>query len=190
MSVRLSVPRVRVVIVVLAALSVAIFGVVRLVDSLRPEAQASPVGRLDNLSVQVVTAGWVAMDHDMSANAPGYQMPPQMMPGMPEEGKQRLALSLTVSNTGNDTRPMRPIEEFALHATKDGTLLPPHSDTFGELPRLAPQHAVTGVLFFDLPPDDVVDSSTWLEWSHGGTRARISVPMNGTGSGPAHQHNP
>jgi len=182
------VPRTRIVLVVLAALAVAIFGVVRLVGSLGAEAEASPIGHLDNLSAQVDTAAWVDMDHDMSANAPGYQMPPQMMPGMPEEGKQRLAVSLTVTNTGEATRPCRPIEEFALHATKDGQLLPPHSDTFGELPRLAGRNAVSGVLFFDLPPGDVVDSSTWLEWSHGGTRARISVPMNGVESGPSHQH--
>jgi len=182
--------RTRIVLVVLAALAVAIFGLVRVVDSLGAEAEASPVGRLDNLSAQVVTAGWVDMEHDMTANAPGYQMPPQMMPGMPEEGKERLAVSVTVTNTGTDTRPVRPIEEFALHATKDGQLLPPHSDTFGELPRLAAHNAVSGVLFFDLPPGDVADSATWLEWSHGGTRARISVPMNGVESGPVHQHNP
>src|SRR6266540_1699256 len=144
MSVRLSAPRVRIVVVVLAALSVAIFGIVRLVDSLRTEPQAGPVGHLDNLNVQVVTAGWVDMDHDMSANAPGYQMPPQMMPGMPEEGKERLAVNVTVTNTGDDTRPVRPIEEFALHATKDGQLIAPHSDSFGELPRLAPHNAVKG----------------------------------------------
>lgn len=190
MSVRLSAPRLLVVFVVLAALSLAIFGVVRLVDSLRPELQAAPIGHLDNLNVHVDTAGWVDMDHDMSANAKGYQMPPQMMPGMPEPGKERLAVSLTVTNTGDDTRPVKPIEEFALHATRDGQLIPPHSDSFGELPRLAAHNAVTGVLFFDLPPGDVVDSATWLEWQHGGTRARISVPMNGAGSGPVHQHNP
>jgi hypothetical protein len=181
--------RTRIVIIVLAALAVAIFGVVRLVDSFGVEAQASPVGHLDNLNVQVADAGWVDMDHDMSANAPGYQMPPQMMPGMPEQGKERLAVTVTVTNTGDDTRPVRPIEEFALHATKDGALLPPHSDTFGELPRLAAHNAVNGTLFFDLPPGDVADSSTWLEWSHGGTKARISVPLNGIGAGPPHQHN-
>lgn len=180
--------RIRIVILVLAALAMAAFGIVRLVDSLRPELQATAVGHLDNLNVEVTTAGWVDMDHDMSANAKGYQMPPQMMPGMPEQGKERLAVSVTVTNTGNDTRPVKPIDEFALHATKDGQLITPHSDSFGELPRLAPHNAVKGVLFFDLPPGDMVDSATWLEWQHAGTRARISVPMNG--SGPAHQHNP
>lgn len=189
MSVRLGAPRVLVLIVVLVALSIAAFGAVRLIDSLRPELQATAVGHLDNLNVQVTTAGWVDMDHDMSANAKGYQMPPQMMPGMPEEGKERLAVNVTVTNTGTDTRPVKPIEEFALHATKDGQLIPPHSDSFGELPRLAPHNAVNGVLFFDLPPGDVVESA-WLEWQHGGDKARISVPMNGAGSGPEHQHNP
>jgi hypothetical protein len=182
--------RTTIVLVVLAALAVAIFGIVRLVDSVGAEAEASPVGRLDNISAQVTTAGWVDMDHDMTGNAPGYQMPPQMMPGMPEEGKERLAVAVTVTNTGDATRPVRPIEEFALHATKDGQLIPPHSDTFGELPRLAAHNAVTGTLFFDLTPGDVIDSSTWLEWSHAGTRARISVPMNDAGAGPVHQHNP
>ena len=181
--------RTRIVIVVLTAMSIAIFGITRLVLSLTAEAAPAQVGSVDNLTAEVTKAGWVDMDHDMSANAPGYQMPPQMMPGMPEEGKERLAVSVTVTNTTNDTRPVKPIEEFALHATKDGKLIPPHSDSFGELPRLAPHNAVNGVLFFDLPPGDVVDSATWLEWQHGDARARISVPMNGAGSGPGHQHN-
>jgi hypothetical protein len=182
--------RIRIVIPVLVALALAIFGVSRLVVSLTADPEPAQVGSLDSVTAEVTTVGWVDMDHDMSANAQGYQMPPQMMPGMPEEGKERLAVSVTVINTANDTRPVRPIEEFALHATKDGELIPPHSDSFGELPRLAPHNAVKGVLFFDLPPGDVVDSASWLEWRHGDSKARILVPLNGAGSGPEHHHNP
>jgi hypothetical protein len=182
--------RIRIVIVVVAALAAAIFGITRLIGALGAEAQASPTGSLDSLNVAVSNAGWLDMEHDMSTNAPGYQMPPAMMPGMPEQGKERLAITLTVMNTSDGSRPFRPAREFALHAGK-GELITPHSDTFGEVaPRLAGHNAVTGTLFFDLPTGEVDDSATWLEWSHGGASARVSVPMNGAGSGPIHQHNP
>jgi hypothetical protein len=177
-------------LVVLAALAVAVLGVTRLIGSLSAEAPAGQVGSLNGLTAQVTTVGWVAMDHDMSTTAPGYQMPPAMMPGMPEQGKERLSVTVTVTNTSAGTRPVVPRDEFALHATKDGALIAPHSDTFGELPRLAPQNAVTGALFFDLPPGDVADSAAWIEWSHSGTSTKFAVPLNTAGSGPAHQHNP
>jgi len=171
-------------------MAAAIFGITRLVATLSAAPEASAVGSLDNLDAQVTTVGWVDMEHDMSTNAPGYQMPPAMMPGMPEQGKERLAVTLSVLNTSDGVRPLRPGQEFALHAGKGGELVPPHSDTFGELPRLAGHNAVTGTLFFDLPVGDVTDSATWLEWSHDGTSARLSVPLDRTGSGPVHQHNP
>jgi hypothetical protein len=179
----MSLARTRIILVILAALAIAVFGVSRLIGSLATAAEASQVGSLDGLTTQVTKAGWVDMDHDMSGNAPGYQMPPAMMPGMPEQGKERIALTITVTNTSDRTRPLVPREEFALHAASAGDLVPPHS-------RLAPHNAVTGVLFFDVPPGDADHSDMWLEWSHDGTSAKVSVPLEGAGAGPDHQHNP
>ena len=183
---RLARIRIRIAIVVVAALVAAIFGVTRLVAALGAGAEATVIGSLDNLNAQVTTAGWVDMDHDMSANAPGYQMPPAMMPGMPEQGKERFSVTLTVLNTGDTSKAARLGAEFALHTGKDPELVVPQSDTFGELPRLAGRNAVNGTLFFDLPSGELDESSTWLEWRHGGSTARILVPVNGAAP---HQHN-
>jgi len=185
----MSLPRMRVVLVVLAALAVATFGVVWLSAAPAPSVTASQA-TVDNLTAQVTAAGWTNMDHDMSGDAPGYQMPPAMMPGMPEKGEQRLAISVSVVNTSDGTRPLRPGEEFTLHAGKDGRQWARSSDTFGDLPRLAPRSAVNGVLFFDLPPAELTGSPAWLEWTHGDTTSRLIIPMDGVRSGPTHSHNP
>ena len=124
----------------------------------------------------------------MTQNAPGYQMPPAMMPGMPDQGKERLLVQVAVSNDSNDTRPLRPGQEFTLHAGKDGTAIKPQSDSFGELPRLAAHNAVNGVIYFDLPPADLTASPAWIEWAHGGTTTRLSLPLNGVPAAPNHQH--
>jgi hypothetical protein len=181
---RLGAPRVRILLVVLAALGVAIFGAGQLVAALTAPPPATGVANVDGLTSRVTTAGWIQMDHDMSANAPGYQMPPAMMPGMPQGDDQRLAVTISVVNTTDDTRPLRPADEFTLHG-KDGKQWFPQSGSFGDLPRLAARNAVDGVLFFDLPPADL-DGSSWLEWSHGGTKTRLIVPVDG--AAPTHSH--
>lgn len=180
--------RSRIVIVIAAALAVAIFGVTRLFTAQDSVAEAAPTASLDGLNAQVTTAKWSTMDHDMSPNAPGYQMPPQMMPGMPEQGKQRLSVSVEVTNTSAETRPLRPAEEFALRAGEGAPLIAPHSDTFGDLPRLAPRNGIRGVLYFDLPADELSDSPGWIEWTHGGTTSRLTLPLNGVQPQPGHGH--
>jgi hypothetical protein len=181
---RLGAPRVRVVVVVLAALGVALYGVTQLVASLTAPPPVTAVANVDGLTTQVTKVGWVQMTHDMSPNAPGYQMPPAMMPGMPQGDDQRLAVAVSVLNTTGDTRPLRAEEEFTLHG-KAGKQWPAQTGTFGDLPRLAPRNAVDGVLYFDLPPADI-DASAWLEWSHDGTTTRLSVPFDG--AAPTHSH--
>jgi hypothetical protein len=183
-------PRARIVIIVVAALAVAAIGTSRLFDLFDASADASPSANVGGLTAAVTTAGWTAMDHDMSTSAPGYQMPSGMMPGMPDEGKQRLSVTVAVTNTTDEGRLVRPGEEFVLYAGKAGARLTPQSHTFGELPRLAPHNAVTGALFFDLAVEDLGDSPAWLEWSHDGTSTKLSVPLNGSGSTPDHPHKP
>lgn len=173
----------------LAALAVATYGVLRLTSSSEaaPESNAATV---DSLTAQVLSAGWSDMDHDMSGDSPGYQMPAAMMPGMPENGDQRLGVAVTVVNTSADTRPLRPAEEFVLRTSKDDKRWTPRADTFGELPRLAPGNAVKGTLFFDLPSTALKDSPAWIEWTHGDTANRLMLPMDGVSDGPGHSHNP
>jgi hypothetical protein len=176
--------------VLAAALAVATLSVIKLVTAQDDPSAVTDQASVDSLTAQVVTAGWTAMDHDMSSDAPGYQMPPAMMPGMPENGDQRLAISIMVVNTSDATRPLRVDKEFALHAGKNGRQWAPHSDTFGDLPRLPSRNAVKGILFFDLPPAELTGSSAWIEWTHGDTTSRLTIPLDGTSDQPSHSHNP
>jgi hypothetical protein len=178
----------RTVITVLAATAIATIGVVRVVAS--PETpDVAKKATVDSLTASVTVASWTDMDHDMDSDAPGYQMPPAMMPGMPEGDDQRLAVSVSVVNTSDQTRLMRPGEEFVLRAEKKGGRWSPHSDTFGDLPRLAPHNAVAGILFFDLPPADLTGTA-WLEWAHDGTTSRLIIPLDGVTAPKGHSHNP
>jgi len=179
-------------VVVVVALAVAALVVGRMIAaSLAPQpSTATRLAALAGMTAQVSQAGWVQMDHDMSPDAPGYQMPPAMMPGMPTGDEQRLSVTVTMVNASDRTLPLLPFKEFALHAGENGKKWSPHSDTFGDLPRLAPHNAITGVLFFDLPPQDLVDSVQWLEWTHDGAAARLTVPLDGAAVQPSHPHNP
>lgn len=184
----MALPSMRITLVALAALAVAAVGVGTLAASPDDPGTADQA-TVDSLTTRITAAHWTAMDHDMSGDAPGYQMPPAMMPGMPENGDQRLAVSVTVVNTSDGTRPLRPGKEFTLHAGKDRQWTS-HSDTFGTLPRLAPHNAVTGILFFDVPPAELTDFPAWIEWTHDGAANRLVIPMAGVRSGPSHSHNP
>ncbi|MFL6121674.1 hypothetical protein [Actinophytocola sp.] len=184
----MSLIRARLVIVVVAAFAVAAVGVARLATSLAAPAVVSVQATVDSLTAQVSKAGWTEMDTDMADDTTGYQMPPAMMPGMPENGDERLSVSVTVVNTSGDTRLLRPDEEFALRTGADGKRRAPHSDTFGDLPRLAPHNAVQGTLFFDLKPAELTAAPAYIEWTHEGTASRLTIPMDGVRSGPTHSH--
>lgn len=186
----MSPPRIRLAVVVVAALAVAAFGAARLFAASAAPPAAADQASLDSLIAQVATAEWANMDHDMSADAPGYQMPPAMMPGMPQGDDQRLAVTVTVANTSDQTRPVKPGKEFILHAGKQGRSWAPHSHTFGDLPRLAPRNEVKGVLFFDLPPAELAEGPAWIEWRHGDATSSLTIPMDGVSAGPSHSHNP
>jgi hypothetical protein len=171
----------------LAASAVATVGVVQLVDAEGTPSDVARQATVDSLTAFVAAAEWSVME-DMEADSPGYQMPPAMMPGMPEGDDQRLVVSVTVANTSDDTRLFQPGEEFTLHAGKEGKRWNPHSDTFGDLPRLAPRNAVTGMLYFDLPSTELTESPAWVEWAHDGTTSRLTIPLDGVSAPPAHSH--
>jgi hypothetical protein len=179
------------VAVAVLALAAAVLGVGRLLAASGGAGAAPPAGSvtISELTTQVTSAGWAEMDHDMATDAPGYQMPPAMMPGMPTGDDQRLSIAVTVVNNGDATRPLQAGKEFVLHG-KNGQQWAPHSDTFGDLPRLAPHNAVSGVIFFDLPPAGLTDSPIWLEWSHQGRTARLTIPLAGMATTPEHSHHP
>jgi hypothetical protein len=181
-------PRVRIAIIAATSLAVTAFGVVRLVAPSDASSGTTDQASVDSLTAQVTKAGWASMDHDMDSDAPGYTMPPAMMPGMPEGGDERLEITVTVVNTSDDTRPLRPDKEFTLHAGKTGRKVAPHSDTFGDLPRLAPHNAVSGILYFDLQPNDLTDAPAWVEWTHGDAANQLTIPMEGVDNGPSHSH--
>jgi hypothetical protein len=186
----MSPPRIRLLIIIVAALAVAAFGLLRLFSASDSPRAAAGQATVDSLIAQVNTAEWAKMDHDMSKDAPGYQMPPAMMPGMPQGDDQRLAVTVTVTNTSDQTRPVKPGSEFILHAGNQGRTWAPHSHTFGDLPRLAPRNAVKGVLYFDLPPAELRDGPAWIEWTHGEAASSLTIPMDGVGGDPGHSHNP
>jgi Domain of unknown function (DUF4352) len=165
--------RIVIVIALVVAAAIMVFGFSLLSggESSEPLYAPGSTARLGDLTATADTATWVDMDHDMGMDASGYPMPPAMMPGMPETGEQRLAVTVTVVNTGSQTRPLRVREEFALRADEPGDRWTTHSDSFGDLPRIAPGNAVRGVLFFDLPPH----SPVWLEWHHEGVVTGLAL---------------
>ncbi|GAB3904515.1 hypothetical protein GCM10029964_098380 [Kibdelosporangium lantanae] len=165
--------KVGITLVLVVAAAIAFLGVRSYVvgTNARPSAEVRQSAAIGGLTASVGSADWVVMDHDMSSTAPGYQMPPAMMPGMPADGQQRLEVAVTVVNTTGETRPVRPGREFMVRTDSGDPPLPPHSDTFGELPRLAPGSAVSGMLYFDLPPH----SPAWIEWNHEGVTARLQI---------------
>lgn len=183
----MSLPHMKIAFVVLAAIGVAVYGVGQLAAS--PDTDPGTTeATVDSLDAQVTSAGWVDMDHNMS-DQPGFQMPSSMMPGMPEGDDQRLGIEVTLVNTSEDTRPLRPAEEFTLHTSKDDKTWEPKVDTFDDLARLAPGNGVNGTVFFDLPPAALADSTTWIEWTRGDTTTRLSLPGEGAGDAPDHSHN-
>jgi len=162
-------------LLMLAALAAASIGVSAMAASpgAAPVETTAQVGRL---TASVGDTGWLGMDHDMSTTASGYQMPPAMMPGMPATGDDRLSVAVTLVNSGPDTVTLHPVDEFTLHAGPSATKVPAYGGTFGELPRLGPGAAVSGVLFFDLPPAQLDSTGAWLDWSRAGGSARLSIP--------------
>jgi hypothetical protein len=171
-----------VTLVVVAAGLLEIVLVVR--DARAPHPVAS--ANLDGLTAAVQRAGWLGMD--MAGPTSGYQMPAAMMPGAPAEGDERLAITITVANTGGGTRPVHVAQEFSLRGP-DGQRWTPQATTFGDLPRLGPDNAITGELYFDLPEADVAkysQSSIWVEWNYQGGRSQLEIPA--LGDSPVHTH--
>jgi hypothetical protein len=177
-------PRAGIVVLVLVALAAATFGVVRLIDTWTAPPPMGHDGTLDGLHTRIEKAGWVDLDDMADSMAPG--MPMNKMQGMPEDGDGRVEIKVTVVNSTSQTHQFLAAEEFVLRADKGDKRWTPSADTFGDLPRLAPRNAVSGLLFFDMPPDELKDTAVWLEWERDGTSAALSVSLSGSGGGMDH----
>jgi hypothetical protein len=175
-------------VIILAAFAVMVAGIIQFSGVLgaRAEAEARSGTALGGLTTSVERAGWLNMDHGQPQT--GFQMPAAMMPGMPAEGSERFSVTITIANTGKETRPLHAVDEFSLRAP-DGKQWSPAEDTFGDLPRLAPGNAVTGQLFFDLPATDLPDATAArLNWERMGGRRELAIPLGSVDPAPQHQH--
>jgi hypothetical protein len=177
-------PRVRIVVVVLVAAAAATFGVIRLIDGWTVPSSVGHEGNLGGLHARIDNASWVDLADMAKGMAPG--MPMNQMQNMPKDGDGRVEVKVTVVNATAQTRQFLAAEEFSLRADKGGRRWTPSADTFGDLPRLPPRNAVKGILFFDMPPDELKDTPVWLEWSRDGATAGLSVSLSGSGAGMDH----
>jgi hypothetical protein len=177
------------VVIVAAALAIAVSGVLVVVDQRGARHEpASANASLGGLTAAVGTAAWAMADHVMpvpggdgqGGGQPGYQMPPQMMPGMPTGDDVRLSVPLTLENTSGAARRFDLATEFLLRGGREAEPRTPQADTFGELNRLGPGSAVNGVLYFDAEAPAANDPPLYLEWSRDGETARITVSLDAT----------
>jgi hypothetical protein len=141
----------------------------------------------DGITTAVATATWVAHDeNDSTVAGPGYQMPLSMMPGMPAAGEMRLGISLTITNSSTQLRPVDPASEFVLRDARNGGEWHLSADTFGGLSRLGPDAGVHGVIFFDLAPPADGGRNLYVDWKRAGGAGRLAIPLNG--AAPTHSH--
>lgn len=178
--------RPRIVVLVLAALAVAGFGVTGLVDTWTAPPTVVHEGNLDGMHARIAEASWVNLADMAKGMASG--MPMNKMANMPKDGDGRVEVKVNVTNPTDQTRLFLAAEEFALRAERGGKRWIPSSDTFGDLPRLAPRNAVNGILYFDMPPADLKDTMVWLEWTREGGTAALNVPLSGSGDGMDHSN--
>jgi hypothetical protein len=101
------------------------------------------------------------MNHDMPTDAPGYRMPPAVLPGMPAGDDQRPSVAVTITTTGDPTRRLRPADEFVLRTGNR-------------------KH---------WPPAELTDSDAWVEWTNEGYDGRAGDLTEWDAIDPPHSHN-
>jgi hypothetical protein len=181
-------PVARQLIVLGVALAAIVAGSIALGAQLRSSRPPAPAqAGLHGLLATLSTAGWVPMEAHTMDQGGGFQMPAQMMPGAPVGDQMRLGIPLTLLNTDGGEQRFDLAAEFFLVGGASAQPVALHSDTFGELSRLAPGSAVNGVLYFDLVVPAPTDPPLKLRWVREADAVEIPVPM--TGSAPApHEH--
>lgn len=172
--------RVRLWVALVACLVVAVVGAGEIARMISKGKEASQDGTavVSGVQVHVGNVDWVNFDHEDTGG--GIPMPPQMMPGMPEEGEGRLAIELTVESADNDARALDIEQEFFLGSSDGMEPIDLKADSFGEVGRVNPGEAVHGSLYFDLPaPQDGDKPPYFLEWRRGGETVRLAVEPGG-----------
>lgn len=179
--------RVLAVTVVVIALLLAVTGTV-LWQQRQAAAGSGPVATatLGGLTATPRKASWAQMENHQTDMKDGYQMPSQMMPGAPEGDDMRLGVPITLSNTTGGVEEFTLTKEFFLGGGRTGKPHPLHSDTLGTLPRLGPDSAVRGVLYFDIKVPEKGDPPLYLMWKRDGEEVRMTVAVSG--AKPAHGH--
>lgn len=131
----------------------------------------SPVegATLGDLELELQRIEW--LEHQMSHSSGGFERPASMMPGMPEEGFERLSVEVAVTNRGRRPAELRS-EELVLEL-ESGTLLPAGA----LVPRqsLLPDQSLVTTVFFDVETDFDM-GRVRLVWRHAGDRAYMAVP--------------
>jgi hypothetical protein len=168
-------------VVAVAVLSAAV-GVWMLTLMLRERVAASNEISLGGLSLQVLGGTWQkAEDEGQQQETEGFQMPPQMMPGAPAPGDQRLEVRVALGNRGDSLEAVR-AEEFSILIPAVGSW-PVKVDSLG-IDRLRPGLAINGALQFDLPsakiPKDLQEVT--LVWAREGGQVQVPVRV---GQAPA-----
>ncbi len=133
---------------------------------------------LSGITAMVTDAGWLSMDAHSMDQQGGYQMPAQMMPGAPAGDEMRLGIRLTLHNTSRQAREFKPSTEFTLLGGPAGPRAA-HSDTFGNLTRINPGHAVDGIVYFDTTVPATSDQPLLLRWDRGGDQATLAISIGG-----------
>lgn len=186
-------------LLVAAAVALALLGLAQIslvrtgfdwITGLRSDSGSAAVTLVtagDGITTAVATATWVAHDeNDSTVAGPGYQMPLSMMPGMPAAGEMRLGISLTITNSSTQLRPVDPASEFVLRDARNGGEWHLSADTFGGLSRLGPDAGVHGVIFFDLAPPADGGRNLYVDWKRAGGAGQLAIPLNG--AAPTHSH--
>jgi len=151
----------------------------------RPDPPVVP-GRLiaGDLTLELQNASWITHD-DVGGPVPpsvqnGFQMPANMMPGMPDPGTHRLYLEAVLSNTGSGDAGFAP-SEFSVRSTA-GATWPLNRPTSFQAASLRPGQTRSLDLLFDVP-DSIAQLD--LVWAHAGQLQSVQV---GAAPPPIHDH--
>ena len=171
-----------------AALVLAIAGAGSQVVAMVRERAAPPTSTEASLGGMTASVGRVtAIVPDHGQPAQGFQMPQQMMPGMPAHGEVQLNVPIALVNGTDETQTLQVKQGFVLRGGPKHVALRPKSTTLGRLGRLGPGSGVNTVLYFNvaLPKGD--GPPLYLEWNRGGETTRLRLPLDGAG-GTDHHH--
>jgi cytochrome c553 len=130
----------------------------------------------DGLHLHFQDATWIS---DQMEHGVNFQKPASMMPDMPEEGKQRVSVTLDFDNRADGPREFHD-EEFWI-VPEIGDQVPPFGGVVGEA-RLEPGQTLNAILHFDV---DTVrpHGRLVMKWQRGRHTAFFPIP-----DPPAHFH--